>query len=70
MSTKGYVNMGALKTEIRKLCKSFGLDKVEVRFEDDRKGVTVVHGLGVVDLQERLDVDPTEESNAVSWGDN
>lgn len=67
MSTKGYVNMGALKSEIRKLCSSFGLEHIEVCFTDDRKCVSVRHG---IDVQQRLDVDPTEESNAVGWGDN
>lgn len=58
--------MLALKGEIRKLCKTFGLSNVDVVFTDDRRCVAVKS----IVLVERPDVDPTEESNAVSWGDN
>lgn len=58
--------MGALKSEVRKLCKSFGLENIEVTFADDRKEIKIKG----IDILVDTEIDPTEESNAVCWGDN
>jgi hypothetical protein len=65
MST-GYTNIAELRARIVAMCAAEGLD-VRVDFSEPsiRRPREVQ-----IQLLDRLDVDPTEESNAVSWINN
>lgn len=65
MSHKGFVNMGVLRDAIKQLCAEAGLGEVYVDIGEPKRRREVR-----IEIMERFDIDPTEESNAVSWSNN
>lgn len=64
---KGYVDIAVLRDQIVILCRDHGVQDAVVEVADarlDRPREVFIQ------LVSRPDIDPTEESNAVSWANN
>lgn len=67
MAYKGFVDIAAFREEIKRLAGEFGVEVTHIDISDrTKKGQRFVN----IEITKTLDVDPTEESNAVSWGNN
>lgn len=67
MQTKGFANIAAFREEVKRLSREFGLEVTHIDIQDKTKKGSRVVG---IEVRQALDIDPTEESNAVSWGNN
>jgi uncharacterized protein (DUF111 family) len=67
MLQKGFANIGAFREEVKRLAKQFNVEVTDIHIHEVAK-----RGQRTIDVlvEERFDIDPTEESNAVCWGDN
>lgn len=60
-----FVDIAALRQKVKNVCREAGLPEVAVFFsEPDRDGYRVI------EIVSQPEVDPTDESNAVSWANN